>query len=249
MVTTLGEGEIFGQPYKCTSQLKTQYYQIKVKERITTGFHCLNFGDITHIRILLLQNMSPCSTHSEIKELKHQTFLFHKQHGWPRRTGSGTRFTCQNANHWANQCETITKAYRIIHLKLSFKSLCEVLFLSYEENMISDKEFVLMYDEYRLRRAQNLNLWFQPENSHFEVHDRTSRTSWHEQCLSCCSSTKNVWFLSCLSAFTWCQQGSQIRHIKCHKYWYNLSVFVCVEKIKGVKTVFLEVPKNCLYSR
>ena len=62
-------------------------------------------------------------------------------------------------------------------------------------------------------------------------------------------STKNVWFLSCLSAFTWCQQGSQIRHIKCHKYWYNLSVFVCVEKIKGVKTVFLEVPKNCLYSR
>ena len=128
MVTTLGEGEIFGQPYKCTySQLKTQYYQIKVKERITTGFHCLNFGDITHIRILLLQNMSPCSTHSEIKELKHQTFLFHKQHGWPRRTGSGTRFTCQNANHWANQCETITKAYRIIHLKLSFKSFVSFL--------------------------------------------------------------------------------------------------------------------------
>ena len=189
MVTTLGEGEIFGQPYKCTSQLKTQYHQIKVKERITTGFHCLNFGDITHIRILLLQNMSPCSTHSEIKELKHQTFLFHKQHGWPCRTGSGTRFMCQNANHWANQCETITKAYRIIHLKLSFKSLCEVLFLSYEGNMISDKEFVLMYDEYRLRRTQNLNLWFQPENWRFEVYDRNSRTSWHEQWLSCCKNT------------------------------------------------------------
>lgn len=66
MVTTLGEGEIFSQPYKCTGQLKTQYDQIKGKERITTGFYCLDFGDITHIRILLLQNMSHCSTHSEI---------------------------------------------------------------------------------------------------------------------------------------------------------------------------------------
>ena len=30
-----------------------------------------------------------------IRELKHQTFLIHKRHGWPRRTGSRTRFACQ----------------------------------------------------------------------------------------------------------------------------------------------------------
>ena len=29
------------------------------------------------------------------RELKHQTFLIHRRHGWPRRTGSGTRFACQ----------------------------------------------------------------------------------------------------------------------------------------------------------
>ena len=32
---------------------------------------------------------------SNIRELKHQTFLIHERHGWPRRTGSGTRFACQ----------------------------------------------------------------------------------------------------------------------------------------------------------
>ena len=31
---------------------------------------------------------------------------------------------------------------------MSFKDLCEVLFLSYEENMISDEEFLLLYDLY-----------------------------------------------------------------------------------------------------
>ena len=30
-----------------------------------------------------------------IRELKHQTFLIHVRHGWPRRTGSGTRFVCK----------------------------------------------------------------------------------------------------------------------------------------------------------
>ena len=29
------------------------------------------------------------------RELKHQTFLIHERHGWPRRTGSGTQFACQ----------------------------------------------------------------------------------------------------------------------------------------------------------
>ena len=33
---------------------------------------------------------------------------------------------------------------------MSFKDLCEVLFPSYEaENMISDEEFLLLYDEYK----------------------------------------------------------------------------------------------------
>ena len=35
--------------------------------------------------------------------------------------------------------------------------------------MISDEEFLLLYEKNNLRRTQNLNLWFQPENSRFEV--------------------------------------------------------------------------------
>ena len=48
-----------------------------------------------------------------------------------------------------------------------------------------------------LRRTQNLNLWFQPENLRFEVRDRSSRTSWHGQWLSCCKNT-SAWRLWCL---------------------------------------------------
>ena len=59
-----------------------------------------------------------------------------------------------NANHQANQRETITNADRIIHLKMSFKDLREVLFLSYEENMISDEEFLLLYDEYSSKNPE-----------------------------------------------------------------------------------------------
>ena len=40
-----------------------------------------------------------------------------------------------------------------------------------------------------LQRTQNFNLWFQPENSRFEVRDHSSRTSWHAQWLSCCKNT------------------------------------------------------------
>ena len=55
----------------------------------------------------------------------------------------------------ANQRETITNADRIIHLKMSFKDLCEALFLSYEaENMISDEEFLLLYDEYSSKNPE-----------------------------------------------------------------------------------------------
>ena len=32
---------------------------------------------------------------SNIRELKHQTFLIHERHGWPRSTGSGTQFACR----------------------------------------------------------------------------------------------------------------------------------------------------------
>ena len=34
-----------------------------------------------------------------------------------------------------------------------------------------------------------LNLWFQPDNSRFEVRDCSPRTSWHGQWLSCCQNT------------------------------------------------------------
>ena len=37
---------------------------------------------------------------------------------------------------------------------MSFKDLCEVLFLSYEENMISDEEFLFLYDEYSSRNPE-----------------------------------------------------------------------------------------------
>ena len=40
-----------------------------------------------------------------------------------------------------------------------------------------------------LRRTQNFNPWFQPENSRIEVRDHSSRTSWHAQWLSCCKNT------------------------------------------------------------
>ena len=47
-----------------------------------------------------------------------------------------------------------------------------------------------------LRRTQSLNLWFQPENSRFEVRDRSLRTSWHAQWLSCCRNTSGwrLWY-------------------------------------------------------
>ena len=58
-----------------------------------------------------------------------------------------------------------------------------------------------------LFETQNLNFWFQHENSRFEVRvgDRSSRTCWHAQWLSCWKilpvgvrGTKNVWCLSSL---------------------------------------------------
>ena len=37
---------------------------------------------------------------------------------------------------------------------MSFKDLREVLFLSYEENMILDEEFLLLYDEYSSKNQE-----------------------------------------------------------------------------------------------
>ena len=95
-----------------------------------------------------------------------------------------------------DKCKSLSKTTWSHHerrqnnsVEMSFKDLRQVLFLSYEENMISDEEVLLLCDEYS-RRTQNLNLWFQPpENSRFEVRDRSSRTSWQAQWLSCCKNT------------------------------------------------------------
>ena len=37
---------------------------------------------------------------------------------------------------------------------MSFKDLREVLFLSYEENMISEEEFILLYDKFSLKNQE-----------------------------------------------------------------------------------------------
>ena len=82
----------------------------------------------------------------ESRELKH---VLHSRTAWLTADNwIGDAVYAPNANHYANQRETIMNADRIIHLKMSFKDLCEVLFPSYEENMISDEEFLLLYDEY-----------------------------------------------------------------------------------------------------
>ena len=39
------------------------------------------------------------------------------------------------------------------------------------------------------RQTQIMNLWFQPENSRFEVRDCSPKTSWHGQWPSCCKNT------------------------------------------------------------
>ena len=47
---------------------------------------------------------------------------------------------------------------------MSFKGLREVLFLSFEENIISDEEFLLLYDEYSSKKAE-----FEPLVSTWEL--------------------------------------------------------------------------------
>ena len=66
------------------------------------------------------------------------------------------------------------------------------MFLCYEENMISDEELLLLYDKNNLRRTQNLNLCFQPENSRFEVRHAAKILPVGVR------GTKTVWCLSSL---------------------------------------------------
>ena len=122
------------------------------------------------------------------RELNHQTFLIHELHGWRRRTGSGTRFTRQ----MQIIKQTNVKPSRTPTEKFIWKCLSKVcvkfcFFLS-KKTLFQTKNFYFCMTN-TLRRTQNLNLWFQPENSRFEVRDRSSRTSWHAQWLSCCKNT------------------------------------------------------------
>ena len=66
--------------------------------------------------------------------------------------GRGLRDKCKSSRKIKR--ETITNADRIIHLKMSFKDVRQVLFLSYEENMISDKEVLLLWDEYSSKNPE-----------------------------------------------------------------------------------------------
>ena len=77
--------------------------------------------------------------------------------------GRGLRAKCKSSRKTTWR-ETITNANRIIHLKMSIKDLREVLFLSYEENMISVEEFLLLFDEYSSKNPE-----FEPLVSTWEL--------------------------------------------------------------------------------
>ena len=93
--------------------------------------------------------------------------------------GRGLRAKCKSLSKtmWnrqeRRQNNSVEKAFQ--RFALSF------FFLTDEDNMISDEEFLLLYDE-----CSSKNSEFQPENSHFEVRDRRWRTFWHARWLSCC---------------------------------------------------------------
>ena len=122
-----------------------------------------------------------------IRELKHQTFLIHVWHGWPRRTGSGTRFVCKMQllsktswnHHERRQNNSDENAFQRFALS----------FVSFLRRKHDFRQRISTFVWRILFETQNLNFWFQPENSRFEVRDRSSRTSWHAQWLSCCKNT------------------------------------------------------------
>ena len=95
-------------------------------------------------------------------ELKHLTFLIHhERHGWPRRTGSGTRFACQMQISKQNNVKPSRTPTEWISWKC-FSKIC--VKFCFEENLILDEEFLLSYDEYSSKNPE-----FEPLVSTWEL--------------------------------------------------------------------------------
>ena len=90
---------------------------------------------------------------------------------------------------------------------MSFKGLREVLFLSYEENIISDEEFLLLYDEYSSKNPEFEPLVSTGELAFWSPWPLTQeRLNMRSGCHAAkilpvgVRGTKNVWCLSSLVA-------------------------------------------------
>ena len=83
------------------------------------------------------------------------------------------------------KCKSLSKTTWNYHERRQNNSIENVFqkFSFLRKNIISDEEFLLLYDEYSSKNPE-----FQPDNSRFEVRDRNSSTSWHAQWLSCCKN-------------------------------------------------------------
>ena len=94
---------------------------------------------------------------------------------------------------------------------MPFKDLSEVLFLSYEENTISDEELLLLYDEYSSKNPEFeplVSIWELAEFSDWNVLKSLTTTQERLEMRSGCHAakifpvgvrgTKNVWCLSSL---------------------------------------------------
>ena len=82
-------------------------------------------------KVVVLCSRLPQNVKLGIRELKHQTLLIHERHGWPRRTGSGTRFACQmqslNKTTWnyheRGQNSSVENAFQ----RFALKGLCSAV--------------------------------------------------------------------------------------------------------------------------
>ena len=148
-------------------------------------FNTINWRDTTHFDS---EGDYRTGCPNVSRELKHQTFLIHERRGWPRRSGSGTRFACQMQIIKQNNVKTSRTPTEYFSWKCLSKFCVEFCFFVTKKTWFQMKNFYFCITN-TLRKTQNLNLWFQPENSRFEVRDRSSRTSWHAQWLSCCNNT------------------------------------------------------------
>ena len=146
----------------------------------------------TALWTLKVRSWSGVGVVSDCRELKHQTFLFHVRQGWPRRTGSGTRFTRQ----MQIMKQTNVKPSPTQTEYFSWKCLSKILPRFWRSNLTKERTRIgNCYIGYQILTILTvfiltfLNLWFQPENSRFEIRDCSPRTSWHAQWLSCCKNT------------------------------------------------------------